>query len=82
MEKVQNSRIINQILKSGKTTYLDPKSGYKYSLFATCPNDGLDCPLNSFERKGGASSCVTRVMFMCPICRNRFDTTPKDMFLM
>jgi len=82
MEKVRSIRTINKMLRNGKTTYLDPKSAYKYSLFATCPNDESDCPLNSFERKGGASSVVTRVIFQCPLCRNRFDVLPREMFLM
>ena len=82
MEKVRSIRTINKMLRAGKTTYLDPKNGYKYSLFATCPTDGLDCPLNSFEKKVGASSVVSRITFKCPLCRSRFDATSKEMFLM
>jgi predicted RNA-binding Zn-ribbon protein involved in translation (DUF1610 family) len=81
MEKVKDIKRIKQILNEGKTTFLDPETGYKYSLCATCQNDGHDCSLNSYERKGGETSSIYKVIFMCPICGNRFDASTENMFL-
>jgi hypothetical protein len=82
VKKVKDIKRIKQILQEGKTTFLDPENGYRYSLFATCQNEGHDCLLNSYERKGGASPTITRVVFMCPICGNRFDATAEKMFFL
>jgi len=81
MEKIQDTQRINQILQKGDITFRDPDSGYRYSLCAVCPNDGNECSITSYERKGGELSSITRVTYYCPICNNRFDAKPEDMFL-
>ena len=81
MKKVKDAKKINQILQKGDITYLDPESGYRYSLFASCPNDDHDCSVSSFDKEDGEFTKITRVVFLCPICGNRFDATAEEMFL-
>jgi hypothetical protein len=81
MEKIKNKKKINQILGKGEITFLDPKSGYKYSLCALCPNDNNECSVNSFERTVSQERKITRVTFRCSICDKRFDASPDGMFL-
>ena len=82
MEKVYSVRAVNKILRSGNIHSTDPKTGYKYSLFASCPKDGFDCSLENYEKKGGESSAVVRAVFVCPICGTRFSPKSREMFLM
>jgi hypothetical protein len=82
MEKVFSVRTINKMLRSGSIHRVDPKTGYKYSIYATCPTDNFDCPLDSYDKKGGESKAVVRALFVCPICGTRFVPKSRDMFLM
>jgi hypothetical protein len=81
MRKKKDVIRITQILKKGDITFLDPNSGYRYSLGAVCPNDGLDCSVTSCERVSGEEPKITRTTFYCPICGTRFDASPETMFL-
>ena len=81
MKRIKDLDKINQALKKGNITYFDVESGYKYSLCALCPNDDNECSVTSSEKEGGEESKVKRVTFYCPICGNRFDASPEQMFL-
>jgi hypothetical protein len=81
MEKNRDIDRISQILNKGNITYLDPESGYKYSLCVVCPNDSFECSVASFEREGGEESKITRTTFYCPICGIRYDASSETMFL-
>jgi hypothetical protein len=81
MRKSKNVGRITQMLGKGDITFLDPVSGYRYSLGAVCPNDSLDCSVTSCERKSGEEPKITRTTFYCPICGTRFDASPETMFL-
>ena len=81
MRRTKDINKINQALEIGKITYLDVESGYKYSLWTLCPNDHNECSVTSFEKASGEESKVKRVTFYCPICGNRFDASPEQMFL-
>jgi len=74
------------MLQNGKSTYVDPESGYKYTVFAPCPNEGHDCAATRFEREGMdyvvMVGRITKVVFTCPVCGNVFSVEPEDMFLM
>jgi len=82
MEKIYSVRKVNQTLRSGNIHSVDPRTGYKYSLYASCPKDGFNCSLNNYEKKSGESSAVTRAVFVCPICGNQFTPKSREMFLM
>ena len=81
MEKFKNIIIIRKILDKGEVSYLDPKSGYRYSLCAVCSTDGHECSLSYAERDFGQGSKVTRLVFRCPLCDTRFDASPDELFL-
>lgn len=81
MEKFKDLKRINQMLDKGEITCLDPESGYRYSLCATCAKDGNECSVASFERNIGEKLKITRVSFQCPICYTKFDAKSEDMFL-
>jgi hypothetical protein len=81
MRKKKDVERITQMLGRGDITFLDPDSGYRYSLGAVCPNDSLDCSVTSCERESGEEPKVTRTTFYCPICGTRFDGSPETMFL-
>jgi hypothetical protein len=81
MKKRKDVGRITQILKKGEVTFLDPDSGYRYSLGAVCPNDSLECSLTSCERESGEYTKIVRTTFYCPICGTRFDASPETMFL-
>ena len=81
MRKKKDVNRITQILGKGDITFLDPDSGYRYSLGAVCPNDGLECSLTSCERESGEEPKVVRTTFYCPICGTCFDASPETMFL-
>ena len=81
MRKKKDVNRITQMLRKGDITFLDPDSGYRYSLGAVCPNDGLECSVTSCERVSGEEPKITRTTFYCPICGTRFDALPETMFL-
>ncbi len=81
MKRIKDLDKINQALENGQTFYLDYVVGHKYSLCALCPNDDNECSVTSFEKGGGEASRIKRVTFYCPICGNRFDASPGQMFL-
>ena len=86
MEKVKDTERIKQMLQNGESVYTDPENEYKYSLFASCPNDGFECPAKRFEREGMdmvvKTSKITKVVFQCPICGKIFYAEPEDIYLM
>jgi hypothetical protein len=81
MKKKTDAVRITQILRKGDITFLDPVSGYRYSLGAACPNDGFECSVTSFERESSEEPKVVRTTFYCPICGMRFDASPETMVL-
>jgi len=82
MEKVQNTSRITQMLDQGSLTLRDPETGYTYSICSVCPQDGYDCPVTSHDRDcEGNRVRITRVMFSCPACGNRFSARPEEMYL-
>ncbi len=81
MRKTKATEKIKQMFHDGNITLLDPESGYKYKLCALCPNDNNECSVTSFEKAGAEESEVKVVTFYCPICGNRFDALPEQMFL-
>ena len=81
MKKIKDIDKINRALENGDVTFVDTESGYKYSLYAACPNDSYECSVASFEREGGEVSTIMGVTFYCPICNNRFNALPESMFL-
>ncbi len=81
MEKIRDKKRIEQMMQKGEINFLDPESGYKYSLCAVCPNDSQECSVTNFERAVGKELKITRITFYCPICNQRFDGWPENMFL-
>jgi hypothetical protein len=81
MKKAKEIAQITQMFGKGDITFLDPVSGYRYSLGAICPNDGFECSVTSFERESSEEPKVTRTTFYCPICGTRFDASAETMFL-
>jgi hypothetical protein len=73
MIKIKNPNRIKRTLEIGEITCRDTESGYKYSLWAFCPNDHYECSVASFERATAEESKIKRVTFYCPICSSRFD---------
>ncbi|MBN1369127.1 MAG: hypothetical protein JW954_02675 [Dehalococcoidaceae bacterium] len=82
MEKVKNKSRISKMLSVGELNYRDPKTGYTYTLCAVCPTDGHDCSITSHDRDTEANRTrITRVVFACPACGNRFTAKVEDMYL-
>ena len=81
MEKIKDKKKIVQMMQKGEINCTDPESGYSYSLCAVCPNDGQECSVAKFERAVGKEIKITRVTFYCPVCNQRFDGRPENMFL-
>ncbi len=82
MKRVQDTKTIKQMLKSGEITFHDPQSGFKHTLCAVCPTDGNDCSIASFEKEGGDSTQIFQVRFDCPICSKQFTVEPEGMYLL
>jgi len=83
MEKFKNKSRISKMLSQGELNYKDPRTGYIYTLCAVCPEDGHDCPVTSHDRDTEANRTrITRVVFACPACGNRFAAGPAEMYLM
>ena len=85
-EKLKDTEKIKQMLKAGKTEYIDPDSDYRYTLYTCCPNEGYECAAKRFEREGMdyvvRVGRITKVVFTCPICSNVFSAEPEELFLM
>ena len=81
MRKTKATTKIKQMLHDDKIMLLDPESGYKYILYASCPNDTQDCSVSRYDRTRGRMAEVTRVIFKCPLCGNQFTPEPEEMFL-
>ena len=81
MEKIKDTKRIRQMMQKGEVNFIDPESGYKYSLCAVCPNDGQECSIAKFEKSLGKELEITRLTFYCPICSQRFDDKPENLFL-
>jgi len=77
MTEVDEPERIKQMLSIGQLTKADPVTGYHYSLYSRCSNDGRDSPVHRIERSG---IVITRLVFRCPICSREFDASPKEMF--
>lgn len=78
---MKDKKKIEQMMQEGKIDFIDPESGYKYSLCAFCPNDNHECSVSNFESASGKELKILRVAFYCPICNHRFDGWPENMFL-
>jgi len=82
METVRDTGTIQQMLKRGEITFLDPETGFKHTLCVVCPIHGNNCTVASFEREGGDSTQIIQVLFSCPICGKRFSVKPEEMYLL
>jgi len=72
---------IKMMLASGEVTYLDPESGYRYTLYANCPNDGNTASVARIAKENRTGSSVTNIIFKCPICSNLFEGKEDQMSL-
>ena len=82
VEKVHDTKTIQQMLKRGEISFRDHESGFKKTLCAACPIHGNNCSVASFERKRGDSTQIIQVLFNCPICGKRFAAEPEKMYLL
>ncbi len=74
MKPVQDSEKVDRMFAQGQPSLTDPQSGYKYSMTARCPKDGCYSPVSQIER---GSQGLSRVVFNCPNCSERFEV-PRD----
>ncbi len=82
MEKVKDKTRISEMLSDGKLSFKDPKTGYIYNICAVCPEDGCDCSITSHDRDTeGNRTTITRLVFSCPACGNRFSAGPDEIYL-
>ena len=70
MEAKKAPNMVKKMFAEGEITRVDPKTKYRYSLTAKCPEDGEYASVARFEKSGHA---LTRVTFKCEICGTEFD---------
>jgi len=68
---------IRDALDAGRLFVADG-SGYRRFIYATCPKDGNDCPVQRQERSGSA---LTRLVFRCTFCGTEFESPVKSLRL-
>lgn len=72
---------IKNMLTNGEVTFKDPESGYRYTLYANCPNDGSSASVARISKENRTGSSVTNIIFKCPICGNLFEGKEGDISL-
>mgnify|MGYP001161943142 CR=1 FL=1 len=81
MQAEEIKKRINMMLANGEVTYLDPESGYRYTVYANCPDDGSSASVARITKENRTGSSVTNIIFKCPICGNLFNGKADNMSL-
>ena len=81
MQAEEIKKRIKMMLANGEVTYSDPESGYRYTLFANCPDDGSTASVARIAKENRTGSSVTNIIFKCPICSKLFEGKADDMSL-
>ncbi len=66
---------VMRVLDSGKTTWVDVKSGRMKELHAACPTDGAASSVRRVTREHGGG--IMEVTLRCPRCYTDF-VAPRD----
>lgn len=78
MEPVKDAERVKRMFAQGEPFLVDPQSGYRYSMVARCPQDSSYSSVAQVEKAGQS---LSRVMFQCPSCSNRFEAKPDELFV-
>ena len=78
MKPIQDPKKVKKMFAQGQPFLTDPESGYKYSMVARCPNDGVYSSVEQIERQGES---LSRVVFRCSSCSGLFSVKRDDIYV-
>jgi hypothetical protein len=78
MEPVKDAQKVGKMFAQGQPFLIDPQSGYKYTMLASCPKDGAYCSVEQVEREGQS---LSKVVFHCSSCFNEFEAKKNEIFV-
>ena len=67
MEPARDAEKVKKMFNQGQPFWVDPQSGYRYSMVAPCPQDGGYASVAEIEKERQA---LSRVVFQCSSCSN------------
>jgi hypothetical protein len=78
MKPVIDSQKVKKMFARGELFYVDPQTGYKYSMTARCPRDGGFGSIARVDKTGQVLSDIT---FQCTICSTPFKVHQEDIYI-
>jgi hypothetical protein len=78
MEPVKDFKKVKKMFATGQPFLVDSQSGFKYSMVALCPRDSRFASVAQIEKEGQS---LTKVVFQCSSCFNRFEVAQDDIFV-
>ena len=78
MEPIKDSERVKKMFAQGNTTLVDKQIGYKYTMVARCPKDSGYASVAQIEKEG---QTLSRVVFQCSSCFNRFEVKQDEIYV-
>ncbi len=78
MEPSKDIEKVKRMFAQGLSAFVDPQTGYKYTMAACCPKDGNFASVARTER---VEQSLSRVTFRCASCFTEFDAGQDDIYV-
>ncbi len=75
MKPFKDKARVDHMFLQGEPYMVDTQSGYRYSMVARCPHDQHNATVAQVERNG---KCLSKVVFECTSCLQRFEGSRDD----